>query len=340
MINFTRMITAIDAHTAGEPLRIITSGLPPIKGNTILEKRKFMLKNYDDIRKMLMLEPRGHSGMYGCIITPPVTSDGDFGVLFTHNEGLSTMCGHGIIAVTKVAIEVGMLKCTEGINVVKIDSPAGRIVAYANIQNDKVQKISFENVPSFVYAENIKVNVEGIGEVTADIAYGGAFYVYIDAQKIGLTVDPKHIEKLVKIGMEIKYKVMDAMDVVHPIERGIKGIYGTIITGPLNIKGDTIESNNVCIFADGQIDRSPTGTGTAGRVALLYKKGVMKKGMTLINKSIIDTIFEGKINDFTSISNLDAVIPEVSGNAFITGFNQLVLDPDDPIPEGFRIIGG
>lgn len=340
MMNFTRMITAIDAHTAGEPLRIITSGLPPIKGNIILEKRKYMLKNYDDIRKMLMLEPRGHSGMYGCIITPPVTSDGDFGVLFTHNEGLSTMCGHGIIAVTKVAIEVGMLKGTEGINVVKIDSPAGRITAYANIQNNKVQKISFENVPSFVYAENIKVNVEGIGEVTADIAYGGAFYVYIDAQKIGLTVNPKHIEKLVKIGMEIKYKVMDAMDVVHPIERGIKGIYGTIITGPLNIKGDTIESNNVCIFADGQIDRSPTGTGTAGRVALLYKKGVMKKGMTLINKSIIDTIFEGKINDFTSISNLDAVIPEVSGSAFITGFNQLVLDPDDPIPEGFRIIGG
>lgn len=340
MMNFTKLITCIDSHTAGEPLRIITSGFPKIKGNTMLEKRKYVKENLDNVRSMLMLEPRGHSGMYGCIITEPATEDGDFGVLFTHNEGLSTMCGHGIIGVTKVALETGLIPGKDGINTVKIDSPAGRITSYAHIKDNKVKKVSFENVPSFVYKENIKVNVDGIGEVTADIVFGGAFYVYIDGSELNLEVDPKNMEILVKKGMEIKYKVMDEMNIVHPLEPGLNGIYGTIITGPLNIEENKVISNNVCIFADGQIDRSPTGTGTAGRVALLHKKGYLKKDMILVNKSIIDTIFEGKINEFTKVDNLEAVIPEVSGTAHITGFNQILLDPEDPLQEGFRIIGG
>lgn len=340
MMNFTKLITCIDSHTAGEPLRIITSGFPRIEGNTMLEKRKYVKENLDDIRSMLMLEPRGHSGMYGCIITEAVTDDGDFGVLFTHNEGLSTMCGHGIIGVTKVAIETGLMIGKDGINTVKIDSPAGRITAFAHVKDGKVSKVSFENVPSFVYKENIKVNVDGIGEVTADIAFGGAFYVYIDGSELNLDVHPSNMEELVKKGMEIKYKVMDEMNIVHPLEPGLNGIYGTIITGPLTNDGKKIISNNVCIFADGQIDRSPTGTGTAGRVALLHHKGSLKEDMILINKSIIDTVFEGKINEKTKVSNLGAVIPEVSGTAYITGFNNILLDPDDPLKEGFRIIGG
>jgi len=340
-MEFSRIISTIDAHTAGEPLRIITSGYPPMQGKTILEKRRFISERYDHLRKLLMLEPRGHSGMYGCLITPPTTEDGDFGVLFMHNEGYSTMCGHGIIAVTKVAVETGMVEAGDEEKLaIKIDSPAGRITSFAHLKAKKVEKVSFHNVPSFVYAENIKVPVEGVGEVIIDIAFGGAFYVFVDAGQLGVKVIPQQSDRLVKLGMEIKYKIMEQMEVVHPLEPELHGIYGTIITE--EVASDTsgnLVSKNVTIFADAQIDRSPTGTGTSARVALLHKKGLLQKGFTLKNKSIIDTEFEGLIVDFTAVAGLDAVIPEVCGTAQIMGFNQLVLDPQDPLPEGFRITG-
>jgi len=340
MLKFTRMINAIDAHTAGEPLRVITSGLPPILGSTILEKRRYIKEHYDHIRKMLMLEPRGHSGMYGCIITPPTTGDGDFGVIFTHNEGYSTMCGHGIIGVTKVAIETGMIEAEDGEKVIRIDSPAGRVTAFAQVKEGRVVNIEFENVPSFVYARDVKVKVDGRGEITVDIAYGGAFYVWVEVEKLGLTVDPACMDDLVKRGMELKYKIMDQMEVVHPLEPELHGIYGTIITAPVKKVEGGLDSKNVCIFADAQIDRSPTGTGTSARVALLHEKGLLQKGMVLTNKSIIDTSFTGYIKEFTKVGAFDGVIPMVGGTAQITGFNQLVLDPEDPLPEGFRITGG
>jgi len=340
MINFERMINCIDAHTAGEPLRIITSGLPPIKGSTILEKRKYMLKNYDHIRKMMMLEPRGHAGMYGCIIVPAVTEDGDFGVLFTHNEGLSTMCGHGIIAIAKVVVETGMYAAVEGTNIVRIDSPAGRITAYVDYAKGKVDNVRFENVPSFVYKENFTVPVEGYGDVPAVVGFCGAFYVYIEADKLGLEVCPENVETFIKLGMEIKYHVIDNYEIVHPIESGLNSIYGTIFTGPLKKENETITSKNVCIFADGQVDRSPTGTGTAGRVAILHHNGLLNEKENLVNLSIIDTPMGGKVLGKTKVADFDAVVPEVSGTAFIMGFNQLVLDPEDTLPEGFRLIGG
>jgi proline racemase len=339
-MNFERIITCIDAHCAGEPLRVITSGFPPIPGETILKKRKYVSKHYDHLRKLIMLEPRGHSGMYGCILVPPVTTDGDFGVLFTHNEGLSTMCGHGIIGITKVVIETGIINSKEGENIIKIDSPAGRITSYAQVEGGRVKKVKFQNVPSFVLYENIPIEIEGDKKIQVDIAFCGAFYVYVESEKLGLKVDPKVIDRIVDLGMKIKYKVIDSMKIVHPLEKDLNSIYGTIFTGPLEEKENKIISKNVCIFADGQIDRSPTGTGTGGRIALLSHKGLLKKGMTLVNKSIIDTVFEGSIVDYTKVGNIPAVIPEVSGTAHITGFNQLVLEPDDPLPEGFRIIGG
>ena len=267
-MNFQHYITCIDAHTAGEPLRIVTSGFPPIPGNTILEKRKYVNEHYNGLRKMIMLEPRGHSGMYGCIIVPAVTPDGDFGVLFTHNEGLSSMCGHGIIGVTKVAIETGMINSYDGENIVRIDSPAGRVTAYADVQDGKVQQVRFQNVPCFVYKENIPVEVDGIGPVTGDVCYCGAFYVYVDSQQLGLPVTPQNADALVRVGMEIKNKVWAMEETFHhPTEPGITWLYGTIICDPLEREGNRILSNNVCIFADGQIDRSPTGTGTGGRTA-------------------------------------------------------------------------
>jgi len=340
MVQFKHYITCIDAHTGGEPLRIITSGFPPVPGGNILEKRKYVNEHYDGLRKMLMLEPRGHSGMYGCILTPPVTPDGDFGVLFTHNEGLSSMCGHGIIAVAKVTLETGIKIATEGVNILKIDSPAGRITAYANVENGKVLRVSFHNVPCFVYKENIGINVDGIGDIQADIVYCGAFYVYVDAEKLGLTVDHNCGDELVRRGMEIKSKVWAAEgEFRHPTEKGITWLYGTILCGPVRREGKTLISKNVCIFAEGQIDRCPTGTGTGGRTALLVHKGIMQDGDLLINKSIIDTPFESKVLEHVKEGGYPAVLTEVSGTAYITGFNNLVLDPDDPLAEGFRICG-
>ena len=340
MLSFKHYITCIDAHTGGEPLRIITSGFPPIPGKTILEKREYVNEHYDSLRKMLMLEPRGHSGMYGCILTPPVTDDGDLGLLFTHNEGLSSMCGHGIIGVTKVALETGIIIAKEGVNTLKIDSPAGRITSYADVENGRVLRVRFHNVPCFVYKENISVEVDGIGTVSADVVYCGAFYAFVDAEKLGLKVKPEHGDELVRRGMEIKRKVWAAEgEFRHPTEKGITWLYGTIICDPVRREGKTLVSSNVCIFAEGQIDRCPTGTGTGGRTALLVQKGIMQDDDLLVNKSIIDTPFESRVLGHVHEGEYPAVLTEVSGTAYITGFNNLVLDPDDPLYEGFRICG-
>lgn len=338
MMHFKNRIDCIDAHTGGEPLRIVTSGLPQIKGDTILEKRDYMLKNYDNLRKLMMLEPRGHSGMYGCILVEAVTEDGDFGVLFTHNEGLSSMCGHGIIGITKVAIETGMILAEDGENIVRIDSPAGRVTAYADVVDGEVERVRFQNVPCFIYKENVEVEVDGIGKISGDVVYCGAFYVYVDSDKVNLKINPENTEKLVKVGMEIKHKVMDMMEFNHPTS-GVNWLYGTIFYEKPVKNQNILDTKNVCIFADGQVDRSPTGTGTGGRVALHYFKGEMLEEDTLSNKSIIDTVMEGRIIEKTKVGEYDALVTEVSGTAYIMGFNQLVLDPKDPLNEGFRIIG-
>lgn len=331
------MIDCIDAHTGGEPLRIITSGLPPIVGDTILEKRKYVKENLDHLRKLMMLEPRGHDDMYGCILVEPVTDDGDFGVLFTHNEGLSTMCGHGIIAVTKTMIELGRMPSKEGENIVKIDSPAGRITAFADVEKGHVKQVRFQNVPCFMYKENIVISLEEYGDIECDIVYCGAFYIYVNVNKLNLSVLPKYGTLLTEIGMKMKYDVEGRIEIVHPIDVGITGIYGTIFYEDILRDDKILDTKNVCIFAEGQVDRSPTGTGTGGRVALHYHKGEMKKEDTLRNFSIIDTLMCGKVLEEVNIAGYQGVITEVSGTAHIMGINKLLLDPEDPLPEGFRI---
>jgi trans-L-3-hydroxyproline dehydratase len=226
----------------------------------------------------------------------------------------------------------------EGENIVRIDTPAGRVTAYADVKGGKVQRVRFQNVPCFVYKENIPVDVDGIGSIPVDVAYCGAFYVYLDVRKVGLEVTPENTERLVKVGMEIKNKVMAKMEFNHPTS-GVNWLYGTILFEAPVREGNRLYTKNVCIFAEGQVDRSPTGTGTGGRVALHYKSGEMKKEDILVNYSIIDTPFEGRVVEEAKVGDFDAVVTEVSGTAHITGFNQLVLDPEDPLPEGFRIIG-
>lgn len=330
------MIDCIDAHTGGEPLRIVTSGLPPIKGDTILEKRKYVKEHLDDYRKLMMLEPRGHDDMYGCIIVDSVTEDGDFGVLFTHNEGLSTMCGHGIIAVTKTMIELGRVPAKEGDNIVRIDSPAGRITAVAEYHEGHVNQVRFKNVPCFVYLEDLSLTIDHM-TIACDIVYCGAFYIYVNTEQLNKLVKPEEASYFVELGMKLKHHVMDTMNIMHPIDTGITGIYGTIFYESLEKDEQWVKTKNVCIFADGQVDRSPTGTGTGGRLALHYHKKELKKDETLHNLSIIDTWMNGKVLESVNVAGYEGIMTEVSGTAHIMGINKLLLDPDDPLKEGFRI---
>eukprot|EP01125_Pyxidicula_operculata_P003726 TRINITY_DN1499_c0_g1_i11.p2 TRINITY_DN1499_c0_g1~~TRINITY_DN1499_c0_g1_i11.p2 ORF type:complete len:375 (-),score=51.74 TRINITY_DN1499_c0_g1_i11:3683-4807(-) len=334
-------ILTLETHTGGEPFRIVLSGLPPLKGSSILAKRNYMKHNLDHFRKLLMREPRGHADMYGAVLVDSPTVDGDLGVIFMHNEGYSTMCGHGIIALTTALLETGCFPLST--KLLKIDAPAGRILAKPKVQNSKVVSVSFENVPSFVYMTDETIDVEGVGKVKFDIAYGGAFYAYVDVRKnMNLwSLLPEDASNLVSIGMKIKKAIMDKIPIKHPFEQDLSFLYGVIFVGsPVNNKDKNEEgklfSRNVCIFADGQVDRSPTGTGVSGRVALEYNNGTMKKNDELVVESIVGSIFYGRVadNDVT-YGNKSAVIPEVEGSAFIMGRNEFLVDPDDTLQEGF-----
>ncbi len=327
--------TTIDAHTAGEPLRIITSGISELPGNTMLTKRKYMQDHYDHLRKQLMWEPRGHADMYGCIITPPVTKEADFGVIFMHNEGYSSMCGHGIIALTKVVIEAGIVNTVDPITRVKIDSPAGLITATGEVNNKKVGKVSFHNVPSFVVSLDNKINIDGIGEIRYDLAFGGAYYAYVQAKDIGLTCLPKDIDRLVHVGRKIKQAVSNSANIKHPTDDDLSFLYGTIFIDEPEDKSS--HSRNVCIFAAGQVDRSPTGTGVSGRLAIHYARNEIGIGKSITIESIIGSKFDCKIEKETLFGKHKAIIPEVSGTAFITGKHEFYIDTEDYLRTGFLL---
>lgn len=326
-------IETIDAHTGGEPLRIILSGLPEIKGATILEKRRYMKENLDHFRTALMFEPRGHADMYGCIITPPVTQDADFGALFMHNEGYSTMCGHGIIAITKVVLETGMFEMIEPVTTIKIDSPAGLITSHARIKDGKIESVYFHNVPSFVLMLNQTVDVPQLGKIFFDVVYGGAFYALVKADQLNLTMAETEFNQLIEKGMMIKQAVMKSFPITHPFDNDLSFLYGTIFYGtPLSKDAD---SRNVCIFAEGEVDRSPTGTGVSARMALHYAKGEIGFNQPMVIESIIGSRFTGKVVGLTKFGKYDAIIPQVEGDAFITGKNTFYINPTDPLKHGF-----
>ena len=330
--NWLKILT-LDVHSAGEPLRIFLEGYPELKGKTILEKRRYAKENYDYLRTALMFEPRGHADMYGCILTEPVTEDADFGILFLHNEGYSTMCGHAIIAITKVAVETGFVKLVEPETQIKIDSPAGLITSYAKIINGKVDMVYFHNVPSFVQLMNEEIDVQGLGKVKFDIAFGGAFYAFVDADELGIPMTSENYRQLIEKGMDIKRAVMQNYELKHPFDNDLNFLYGTIFTGKaLNKYAD---SRNVCIFAEGEVDRSPTGTGVSARMALHYAKGEIKLNQSMIIESILGTNFKVSPIKGTKFGSYDAVIPEVTGKAFITGKSEFYIDPDDPLKNGF-----
>jgi len=326
-------ITTIEAHTAGEPLRVITSGYPDLPGATILEKRRYARQNLDHLRKALMWEPRGHADMYGCIITEPVAPDGDLGVLFMHNEGYSTMCGHGIIGLAKVALDTGMIPAEGDRAVIRMDTPAGRVTAFADLEGGIVKEVSFLNVPSFVYALDQVVDVPGIGEINFDLAFGGAFYAYCRAEQAGVSLTAGNFRELVDRGIRIKKAVMENYPVEHPFEPDLGFLYGTIFTGEAHQPGH--HSRNVCVFADGEVDRCPTGTGLSGRAAIHLRRGEISPGEPFVVESILGTTFTTEVLELAQFGPYKAVIPKVTGRANICGRYELLIDPDDPLGEGF-----
>ncbi len=328
-------ITAIDAHTEGEPFRVITGGFPDLPGQTILEKRRYAKEQLDHLRTALMWEPRGHADMYGCLVTPPVTPGADLGILFMHNEGFSTMCGHGIIGITTVALETGMLPATAPETTLKIDTPAGLVTAHATVVNGRVQRVRFYNVPSFVLALDETVDVPGLGQVRYDLAFGGGFYAYVPAAEVGLTCTPADYHSLIEKGRAIKRAVMASRPIPHPFEADLSFLYGTIFVGPPLTEGG--HSRNVCIFAEGEVDRSPTGTGVSGRLALHYARGEIGLDQPIVVESILGSRFTGRVVETTTFGPYPAIIPEVAGTAHITGRHEFLIDPDDPLKNGFLL---
>jgi len=322
-----KSITTIDMHTGGEPLRVVVAGLPPIEGGTVLEKRRYFREHYDHLRTGLMLEPRGHADMYGAVITP--SADADFDVFFIHNEGYSTMCGHAIIALTKLAVETRLVNKNE----IAINVPAGRIHARATIVDGQVVEASFQNVPSFVYLRGQQVEVAGLGLVDFDVAYGGAFYAFVNATALGLELEPGNFNRLIECGRLIKHAVMSRFQIKHPFEDDLSFLYGTIFVGPAHDAAH--HSRNVCIFADGELDRSATGSGVSARAALHFAAGELRLNERITIESILGSTMSVKVADVAKFGPYDAIIPEVSGTAFITGRHEFHFDPSDSFRTGF-----
>jgi proline racemase len=327
------VIRTIDVHAAGEPLRVIVEGIPPIPGRSMLEKRRYAREHLDTLRRRLMWEPRGHADMYGAIPTEPVTAGSDCGVLFLHNEGFSTMCGHGIIGLTKVLLETGMVPADGGTSTVRIDTPAGLVVARATTKNGAVREVIFENVPSFVYRRGIEVVLEGIGETACDIAFGGAYYAFCDAADLGLSLEPSQHDRLIEVGRLVKQAVLAQTSIDDPLAPDLGFLYGVIFTGPP--ADASHHSRHVCIFAEGEVDRSPTGTGVSGRAALLHDAGQLPAGETITIESILGTCFGVAVVGQAQVGRYAAVNPEVSGEAYVTGTGTFFLDPGDPLGDGF-----
>jgi trans-L-3-hydroxyproline dehydratase len=329
-----RRVRTLDAHTAGEPLRVVVDGLGGIPGADMLAKRRFAQRELEPLRRALMWEPRGHADMYGAIPTEPVTSDGDLGVLFLHNAGWSTMCGHGVIALATVAAECGWRAPRER-DVWRLDTPAGRVRAAVERRGARAACVRFENVPSFALALDLEVDVAGCGRLRVDVAFGGAFYAFAEAARLGVRLDGRDTAGVVAAGRAVSAAVRARLAVAHPAgPSDLDFLYGTILTGP---DPDGAFGRHACVFADGELDRSPTGTGVSARAALLFARGELDVGPELELSSVLGTRMGVRILRATSVGARAAVVPQLRGSAHLTGSHEFVIDPDDPLRAGFLL---
>ena len=321
----TDTVTTVDYHTGGEPFRIVTGGVEPLRGATILDRRRDALERLDHVRRLLVFEPRGHADMYGCHVVPPNDDGADLGVVFFHNAGYSTACGHGTIALVTWALDDGVVERREGENRVVVDVPSGRIETRAVVSDGRVRSVTFRNVPSFVWATGLEV-----GDLAVDVAFGGAFYASLPER-----VEPSELPRLIELGRELKRVLEDRHEIVHPVEPELRDVYGVIFWQ--HESAVPLTQRNVTVFADGEVDRSPCGSGTSARLALLDAAQQLPRGDELHHLSIIGSSFRGRVVGSVDLGGRPAVVTEVTGAAFRTGTSSFELDPADPLGDGFLL---
>lgn len=331
-------ITTEDYHTAGEPFRIVAQPPVAIPGDSVADRRARAIDDpdVDGLRRVLCFEPRGHADMYGGFITPPDDDGAAFGVLFWHKDGFSTACGHGTIALGVWAVQTGLVTgAPDGVTDVVVDVPSGRVTARVHQAGSHVRAVDFVNVPSYLLARDVEVETSR-GTVRVDIGFGGAIYAHLRVSDVHLSVHPQHINELIAIGREVKWLLNDTDYARHPSDERLSGIYGTILFDELgHTKNGDLHQRNVTVFADGEVDRSPCGSGSASRLAVLTARGQLRDGQTLVHDSIVGSQFLGVAKGHTVQHGFPAVIPQVTGMAYRCGSNQFTIDPEDPLVPGF-----
>ena len=338
-MKLNKMISVIDTHTAGEAARLVTAGVPKIPGKDIVEKKQYLIDNLDDLRKSVMFEPRAHQDMFGAFLLPPTKEEADFALIFMDTGGYLNMCGHNTIAAVTAAVETGMVDVEEGATEkeVVVETPAGLIYATAKLKDNgaKVKEVSFKNVESFLYKRDLELDVEGVGHIKFDISFGGSFFCILSADQLGLEVKPENASKLKEAGLKIRDAVNANIEIQHPTLSHIKSVDLVEIYDKPSHPEATYK--NVVVFGDGNIDRSPCGTGTSAKLATLYAKGELKPGEPFVYESILGTLFKGRIVEERKLADFDAIIPEITGSGYILGFSNYVYDPDDALTYGFLL---
>lgn len=331
-------VRTVDYHTGGEPFRIVVDGAPEMRGSTVLDRRAWLTEHADDVRRLLVNEPRGHADMYGCYVVPADDDAAALGTVFFHKDGYSTACGHGTIALATWAVETGLVAALDdGETTLAIDVPSGRVSARVRTAAGRVHAVAFRNVPAYVTARQLEVATSA-GPVLADVSYGGAFYASVRAADLGLRIHADDLPRLTELGREVKWALNDATAAQHHDDPRLSGVYGTIWweDAPTHDPAALLQ-RNVTVFADGEVDRSPCGSGTSARLALLADAGALEPGRHLLHESIVGSRFVGRVVQDVQVHGRPAVVTEVEGRAHRTGTHTFVLDPDDELGLGFQL---
>ena len=327
------ILRTIDAHAAGGPVRLVIDGFPAPRGKNMFDKREWANRHADELRRALMLEPRGHAHLLGAVLTEPTSPAAHAGVLFFHNDGYASMSGHGVIAVATIAIERGLVMPGGEGTAIVFDTPAGTVRAIAAVEQSKVARVRFTNVPAFVLHAGLPVRL-GPRHLRADVAYGGAFYAIVDAEAAGIAIDMAHVPELRRAGLAIREAAERTVTVEHPAQPSETGLHGTIFTGPPHDNGADLR--NAVVLAGGAVDRSPGGTGTSAVMAVIDAMGLLGEERPFVHESLLGTRFSGRVTGRTAVGDYPAIVTDIEGSAWITGEHTFIVDDSDPLKWGFR----